>query len=246
MIRSALEYLLDLAKEKEIKTTKIDGKIFTNNELAEIRFSHQYTPDLRSFQTLEGLRHFIDQGQGIEHQCIVEDYAYLHIVSPVQVVLTGSIQPNNDNKRFIYAAAGYSPLTFSFGRWSNLEDFVIALMSQFQPCDDINEILSMLGNLANEQIQENKDDGFSQTIQIRSGLTQKSNVKVENPVTLTPFRTFTEVEQPSSTCILRLRNDNNFIQCSLHESDGGLWKIWAIDNIRSWLQKQIPSVAVIG
>ena len=39
----------------------------------------------------------------------------------------------------------------------------------------------------------NKDDGFTQTLEIKTGITTKEKVEVKNHVLLQPYRTFREV-----------------------------------------------------
>ena len=50
-----------------------------------------------------------------------------------------------------------------------------------------------------------------------------ADVKVPNPVTLRPFRTFIEVEQPESKFIFRMREGG---RCAIFEADGahGSWR----------------------
>ena len=55
---------------------------------------------------------------------------------------------------------------------------------------------------------------------------------VPNPVTLRPYRTFMEVEQPAISCVFRLRQGH---MLSLHEADGGLWRLEAIQSIKAFL-----------
>lgn len=132
------------------------------------------------------------------------------------------------------------------GQWHDLELFIIQLQGMFVAHDPkAGAIIDMLGHLANEYIKENRDDGFSQSIQVRTGITTKSEVTIENPICLTPYRTFREVKQPSSDFIFRLRNTNNNLQCALFEGDGGAWELEAVKNIAAYLQERV-SIPVIA
>ncbi|PFR65873.1 hypothetical protein COK29_26730, partial [Bacillus cereus] len=53
-----------------------------------------------------------------------------------------------------------------------------------------------------------------------------------NPVSLQPYRTFVEVEQPKSNFIFRMKDGP---RCSIHEADGGAWKLQAMNNIEDYL-----------
>ena len=109
----------------------------------------------------------------------------------------------------------------------------------------ISSLIDVLGNLANEHVTENKDDGLSQTIQVRTGITTRAKVKIENPLSLKPYRTFREVEQPESLFIFRLKNQNG-LHCALYESDGGAWKLEAIKNIKAHLAGELPEIQIFG
>ena len=63
-------------------------------------------------------------------------------------------------------------------------------------------------------------------------------------VTLKPFRTFREIEQPESEFILRYQNRNG-IEAALFEGDGGCWKLDAILRIKEWLSDK-TEIPVIG
>lgn len=63
---------------------------------------------------------------------------------------------------------------------------------------------------------------------------------VPNPVYLKPFRTFTEITQPESAFVLRMRESGG-IQVALFEADGGAWKNEAILAIKDYLEIQLFS-----
>ena len=68
------------------------------------------------------------------------------------------------------------------------------------------------------------------------GVALKQVVPVKPRVTLAPFRTFLEVEQPASEFILRL--DNN-ASIGLLEADGGMWKLVARETIKKFLEEKL-------
>lgn len=55
-------------------------------------------------------------------------------------------------------------------------------------------------------------------------------------VTLRPYRTFLEVEQPESEFLLRLREGGKI---GLFEADGGMWKQQAKKNIAEYFQEEL-------
>ena len=72
---------------------------------------------------------------------------------------------------------------------------------------------------------------------------------VPNPVTLRPYRTFTEVTQPESEFVFRMKDDSMSVYCALFEADGGAWKREAMKNIKEHLEVELvdlPHFTVIS
>ena len=86
------------------------------------------------------------------------------------------------------------------------------------------------------------DDGVTQKATIKTGLASKGAAIVPNPVTLKPYRTFLEVDQPASDFIFRMKEYSGSIGCALFEADGGAWKIEAMQNIKTYLQKELEGL----
>ena len=86
----------------------------------------------------------------------------------------------------------------------------------------------------------NKDDGFAQTITVKSGINHFIKQEIKNPVMLTPYRTFLEVEQPTSGYLLRVERVGKQPYFYLYETDGGMWAFDAIANIKTWLEETLP------
>ena len=56
--------------------------------------------------------------------------------------------------------------------------------------------MQVVGNLKEDAVRTMTDDGVSQVTAVRTGVATVADVKVPNPVSLRPFRTFIEVDQP--------------------------------------------------
>jgi len=252
MIEKAINKILDLAP---IETTEVDGREYSRavDALRQITPPHFVSPDALIFKTLSGMVDYVKSN----HSTYIEglrgshpNTVLLQVDDYNKVTLRGHLQPENSNKRFKYAESVLAIDRFSFSVpinpvWHDLENFVIALQSQFVQTDKIEELISHLSHLANETVVDVKDDTFSQSYQIKTGITTKSSVVVTNPITLQPHRTFSEIEQPESTCIFRLKGKGE-MQCALFISDGGAWEIDAINNIKEWLQGQLPDITIIA
>lgn len=81
-----------------------------------------------------------------------------------------------------------------------------------------------------------EDNGITQTVAARQGVSLKSYVSVKPRVKLIPFRTFREVEQPASEFLLRVDSDG---EIGLFEADGGAWQLEAKDNVASYFESAL-------
>ena len=175
-----------------------------------------------------------------------------HVESPSQVTLYSRlVEPFM--QRFAYVSARLTPLRIKFGEWIDPEQFNIMMQSCFVDPDDPAQATSrslILKYVANmKSVQENAvcDDGVTQTVSVKSGIASVANAALPNPVVLRPFRTFTEVEQPASSFVFRVKNagDGSFYY-SLNEADGGAWRGEAMSNIKKYLEDNIKGLKVIA
>jgi len=245
MIKAAIEKILSLAK---IENFVIGDKTYTDRSVSWVRPSKYFDPYAMNFSTLTGMVDFIkaksDEIVALE---TTKDNLMIVVDNPSKVSLYGRLQEDNNNTRFLYAESKLVSTAFSFGNFIDLETFVISLQSQFVQTPEVVGVIGMIGNLANEHVVNQKDDGFSQKVQISNGITTKSEVKVENPVMLQPYRTFREINQPKSSCLLRFKTKSGVgLHVGLFISDGDAWKLTAMQSIKSWLEKQLDDIKVIA
>jgi len=229
MLREFVDRIVSLSSDI-ITPVEIGTGTYCRHDLHRVKAPWHSPPEIVKFKTLQGI---IDFAQGDE-SLPGNGSLFFHVAAHNVVRLCGYLQGDNDNKRFVFAESCMGIEPFKFGVLHGLETFVIAIQSQFVSTGASEDILSMLGKVASERVQEHSDDGFSQSIQLRVGIKMKENVRVANPVALRPYRTFREVEQPESKFIIRL-NDKDGLRVGLWEADGGAWQLDAIGAVRSWL-----------
>ena len=149
-------------------------------------------------------------------------------------------------ERATYFKAVYDCFNFDFKYWIEREKFQIQLQSQFGETEDKRKVLALISNLAGGEITESVDDGITQKVSTKRGITKTGVENVPNPVILKPLITFSEVKQPERICILRLRYSNGDYECALYEADGGKWKVDAINNIKKYLRGKLEGYTIIG
>ena len=106
------------------------------------------------------------------------------------------------------------------------------------PATDKALLLKFAGTVEQGSVAEYGDDGVTQKATVRQGIASKTDAVVPNPVKLRPYRTFTEVVQPASDFIFRMKEDRG-ITCALFEADGGAWKNAAMKNIKECLEFEL-------
>lgn len=135
-------------------------------------------------------------------------------------------------------------------RWS-FDEAQIKLRSMFQRApegkvNDVDYILSLLSHMSVDQSVKSDDNGVTQTVQVRKGVSFVENQRVRPIVKLAPYRTFQEVTQPESEFVFRVYDDRSI---SLTAADGGMWKMEAriatLDYLTSALQSEIEQGRVI-
>jgi hypothetical protein len=136
--------------------------------------------------------------------------------------------------------------SFDFGTYVPQEDFIIAMRSLFIQDSQLDDLVRVAGNLAAASEVRQEDDGFTQRATMKAGVVMVAEKTILPRVTLRPFRTFREVEQPTSEFVFRVKGDERGNKCALFEADGGAWKLAAIDTIKAWLANQLKGSTVEG
>jgi hypothetical protein len=134
---------------------------------------------------------------------------------------------------------------FQFNEFLPQEIFNINLRSMFVQDDELVSLSILAGNIAKETEVRQQDDGFSQEVSGKAGVYLKKELTPKPRVTLKPFRTFLEVEQPAGEYIFRVRHDEQKGNlCALFEADAGRWKLTAMETIKAWLEQKLKTSEV--
>lgn len=174
----------------------------------------------------------------------LEDY-FVQVESPTCVKLMSRL--NRDRERECLIRAQPILPKIPFEAFVDTERMIIILQAAFQPDPgtDLQTILNFVGTVTAGTIKDYSDDGVSQQATVRSGPRGKENKIVPSPCTLRPIRTFTEVIQPASAFIFRMKEGSgDTVQAALFEADGGAWRIDAIDRLAEHLEKELKDTGV--
>ena len=153
---------------------------------------------------------------------------------------------NSDKDRDHLISASFEASCFPYGRFLPVENFIINVQSMFVQDESTKALLEFVGSVKNDSSAEQNDDGVSQRVTVKQGISLAKVAKVPNPVYLRPFRTFAEIEQPQSAFVFRLRKDESQgITAALFEADGAKWKHDAITEISDYFKAALKDQPVI-
>ncbi|PWX10475.1 hypothetical protein CYK67_14445 [Clostridium perfringens] len=224
--KEALEYLVGLGcNENPIVETSLG--VYSKTQL--IRMEKPIADSL-IVSTLTGLVDYIKSNvDNIEGELLVQ------IKSHKEVKLYSPLNVDRQRERFIVAEA-ILPNNIVYSRFLSTEQFNIMLQSSFVDRGDRKTLLTYTALTQDGPVRTIGDDGVSQQVTVKTGVASLENAKVPNPVELAPYRTFPEVEQPTSKFIFRMKEGPS---AALFEADGGAWRNEAIKNIKKYLAKEL-------
>ena len=227
MIKEAMQFLTNLkAESMEPKIVNINGKTYCDKNLT--RYDEE--PKAREI-TASTLTAMIDYIRNRREE--LRSSMIIHVVNPVTVRLYSGLDKEREREHLFCVSAEVPH--FNFGRYYDQEQFLIELQANFQATPDLETILKVAGNVEAKTNANYGDDGVSQKTTIKQGIASKTDVLVPNPVTLIPYRTFLEVEQPGSEFVFRIKDSGGAPAFMLVEAEGGLWKHEAMQNVKDFL-----------
>lgn len=221
MIKEALEYLVGL---KDTKTYEIGGKTYSDRILVQVEENRHHRNSVK-FGSLDAIAKMIMAEIGD-----YDGHVFIRISDHKQVdVFT---RPDDQEFRLWPYAAICSDADFREG-WRDQDKAIIELRSRFIPTEDSEYLLSLISRINNDQGVKTEDNGVSQTVVVRQGVSLATNEVIKPRLSLKPFRTFREIPQPESEFILRLDEEG---RVGLFEADGGIWKLIAKDSIKQYFE----------
>lgn len=221
MIKEAIEKVLEMARPETVYAD--NGLEYATSDLHLI----QATPNVRAFgvRNLTGIVDYIRSEFDGERKLVV------HVESATSVKVFDALDKTN-NRRVYVEANAFLP-NIKLNAFQDRESANIMLQSCFVPNDDLTEVLAIISSLQDDQGVTKTDDGLSEKVVVKQGVTSLATVTLKNRYDLKPFRTFTEVSQPTSQLILRVREGGSV---SLIEADGGVWELEAMQSINNFFK----------
>lgn len=217
-----------------VEKIEVNGQTYTTREV--YLPPKDPMPSTLSLHTLAGIVDFVGKFDKSK-------IAYIHVKDAANVYIMGELEGTHRARPYYLQAQPFNGGKFPFGQYQEQEDFIISTQACFVPSDQRASLLAFVGNLRDEAVDNRADDGVTQTVTVRRGISMVTPEKVPNPVTLAPYRTFPEIAQPSSPFILRVRKG---CEVALYQTADFEWELKAIQAISDYLKAKIKDVAVIA
>lgn len=233
-IKEALEYAVELAGQEDfIIYDEAGNEWYDENKHHLKKLSPKKYPSTLNLSTLSSL---IDYYKNDVNK--INSQKTIVVVDNPKEVYVYSEDDEEAYRTKLITVEALVP-NIDFGKFLNTENFIITLQSKFINDADRELLLEYASKIVIENGAEIEDTGSSQITTIKTGVANKGKAKTPNPVTLKPYRTFSEVDQPTSDFVFRVDKDGKL---AIFEADGGAWRLKAVDYIKAYLTEKLDVV----
>ena len=232
MLKEFAQYLQSL---KDNQTYDIYGQIYSDHDLVRIKPYIPHPSEI-SVTGLDSICKLVRN----ELEKISNLPLFIRVDGPRNVRVFSTFA--QDYSRDVLYEATCDVPDFRDG-FREYEKAIIELRSKFSPGEGVDYLLDLLSKISKDSGVTTKDNGVSQQVEAKSGIALKAMVNVRPRISLRPYRTFLEVEQPESEFILRLDDDGNV---GLFEADGGMWKLDAKSKVAHYLEQSMSDLIESG
>lgn len=124
-----------------------------------------------------------------------------------------------------------------YERWFTPEHFRIWAVGNFVYDDHLQALIRAISKVQSFSNSDLEDDGISQTFQARKGVSLVENAGVDPIQKLRPFRTFSEVDQPASEFLFRMRESRGSgVEMALMTIEDNSWRNAVMKDIVDYFQ----------
>lgn len=237
MIKEAIDKVLSLAPATLLD---IGDRKYSDKTLVPVK---EPQPGAVQIGTLQGLVDLVNAS--------VENFdpkeVLVHVVDHGHVNLIGRVSDKWGSRLQLISVSLPQTTGFNFGSFQDHESFIIGVQANFTADGDRDYVLRIASNITTEQVKTSNDDGISQQVGQRAGVALVGTETLKGRVTLSPFRTFREIQQPLSEFVFRVKQaGDGKPTLALFEADGGKWKIDAVESIARYLRVAVSTVQVIA
>lgn len=232
MLKAFVEKITEMAQPK---TFDVDGSVYASKDLVFIQDKKQ-TPAEIDVTGLDSICKLVKNEAdhvGLQIFIQVKDHKNISVFTSLD---------SDEDRLHLYRCVADTP-NVTMGRYMPYENAVIELRSLYIPNEGTDYLLKLLSSISSESKVTSSDNGVTQKVEAKAGIALSSMVEIKPRVSLQPFRTFIEVDQPESEFLLRV-NDRGEI--GLFPADGGVWKLEATRNIATYFEVKLHDLIEAG
>lgn len=232
MLKAMIEKIAEMAAPK---TVEYEGKLYSSKDMKLVDMEKK-RPRSIEVNGLDSVCKLVRNEAGtVGRQLFVQ-------IKDYRTVCVFSTYDGEYDRFYLYSCTADTPAV-TMGRFLAYENAVIELRSLYIPNEDTKYLLSLIGSISKESKVTSSDNGVSQKVEAKAGIALNSMVEIKPRVSLRPFRTFIEVEQPESEFLLRI-NDDGCI--GMFPADGGVWKLEATRNVAAYFENELKDLIDLG
>ena len=173
----------------------------------------------------------------------MESPLYITIPTHMKVICYGQPRKNERFLRQLYYEANATDVPGWEEKVSmDFEEAQVAMRTRFQNTEDVLYLQKLLSEISMGSKVTRNDNGVATTIVTKKGIDMQQQSTIRPILTLRPYRTFQEVDQPESTFLIRV--DERAIR--FIGADGGMWKLKARQTIKEFLEANLSAEVESG
>lgn len=234
MLKEFIEHIQDTTQPL---ITTVDGSTFavTGDGKAMELLPEIFYPETLTLHSLDALVKMV------KTEALNAANGPVYIMVPDHMTVSCFTQPDYDFRGF--RQVFYEVKATDVPGWDSkvnlpFEEMQIALRTRFQQTPDTEYVLKLLSDISTGAKVTYNDNGVATTVVTKKGIDLQTNSTIRPIVTLRPYRTFQEVEQPESTFLIRI-NERGI---TFVEADGGMWKLKARETVKAFLEEALSDV----
>lgn len=232
MLKAAIEKIMELAKPR---TFEVDGETFLANNSGDCK---QVRTELDKVQTidlssLDALVAFVKTEATKRYEKV---YITIQTHKTVDCITHPSDRLRNE-RTYLYKAYATDVPGWDSKVTLPFEEAMIALRTRFQATTDTEYALKLLSDITTGSKVTYNDNGVATSVVTKRGIDLQTNSSIRPIISLRPYRTFQEVEQPASQFLIRI-NERGI---SFIEADGGMWKLDARKTVKTYLESALEA-----
>lgn len=253
MIAKAMEWIKEHTTPNIVK---LNGTTWADKPMHEVQ--HIMGLEKVELFTLTSLVEYLRSGIDVPNEFV--GHVFINVMAPDRVKVYSEANKCNHYVRTDIADVSAVLPAVKIGKWVDQTEFCIMMRANFIDSDytdadgtillpdtDKDALIKVASNIISGSIAQYEDTGISQRATLKTGIQEQEDKLLPEKVTLRPYRTFLEVEQPKSEFLFRAQDDKyNGVQLSLYEADGGRWRLDAMEAVKAYLSERLVDLQYIA